>query len=56
VVELAVDLAGGGAYFRRNILERLVRDVRAARHHPPAAPVSFQMLGRAARLAATGGS
>lgn len=56
VVELAVDLAGGGAYFRRNILERLVRDVRAARHHPPAAPVSFQMLGRAALQAATTGT
>ncbi len=51
-VDLAVDLAGGGAYYKTSILERLVRDVRAARHHPPAAPVSYQMLGKYRREAA----
>lgn len=45
VVDLAVQLAGGQAYFRRSVLDRLVRDVRAARHHPPSAPVSHQMVG-----------
>ncbi len=45
VVDRAVALAGGQAYFRRSVLERLARDVRAARHHPPAAPVSHQMVG-----------
>jgi alkylation response protein AidB-like acyl-CoA dehydrogenase len=46
VVDRAVDLAGGRAYLRPSVLERLARDVRAARHHPPADPVSFQMIGR----------
>ncbi len=52
VVDRAVALVGGRAYFRRSILERLARDVRAARHHPPAAPVSHQMVGM--RLAGRG--
>ena len=34
---------------RRSILERLVRDVRAARFHPPSAPVAQQMIGIAQR-------
>jgi alkylation response protein AidB-like acyl-CoA dehydrogenase len=46
VVDLAVQIVGGAAYFKRSPLERLVRDVRAARHHPPCAPVSSQMIGR----------
>ena len=33
-VEKAVDVVGGAAYFRRHPLERLQRDVRAARFHP----------------------
>jgi alkylation response protein AidB-like acyl-CoA dehydrogenase len=45
VVEKAVEIAGGRAYFRKSPLERLARDVRAGRFHPPAAPVSFQMAG-----------
>jgi len=44
-VEKAVELAGGRAYFRKSPLERLARDVRAAKFHPPSAPVSFQMAG-----------
>jgi alkylation response protein AidB-like acyl-CoA dehydrogenase len=51
VVDKAVELAGGRAYFRKSPLERLARDVRAARFHPPAAPTSFQMIGERARRA-----
>ncbi|GIU90050.1 MAG: hypothetical protein KatS3mg010_1149 [Acidimicrobiia bacterium] len=46
---LAVALSGGAAYFRRSPLERLARDVRAARFHPPAAPVSYQIVGARTR-------
>ena len=49
VVEKAVEIAGGRSYFRKSPLERLARDVRAARFHPPSAPVSFQMAGERAR-------
>jgi alkylation response protein AidB-like acyl-CoA dehydrogenase len=45
VVDHAVTLVGGRSYFRRSVLERLVRDMHAARFHPPAAPVSHQMIG-----------
>jgi acyl-CoA dehydrogenase len=54
VVEKAVEIAGGRAYFRRSPLERLARDVRAGRFHPPAAPVSFQIAGERAREAGPG--
>jgi alkylation response protein AidB-like acyl-CoA dehydrogenase len=49
VVEKAVELAGGRAYFRKSPLERLARDVRAARFHPPSSPISFQMAGERMR-------
>jgi alkylation response protein AidB-like acyl-CoA dehydrogenase len=45
VVEHAVDIVGGSSYFRRSPLERLARDVRASRHHPPAQVVGHQMVG-----------
>jgi alkylation response protein AidB-like acyl-CoA dehydrogenase len=45
VVDKAVELSGGSAFFRRSPIERLARDVRAARFHPPSAPVSFQIAG-----------
>lgn len=48
-VEKAVEIAGGRSYFRKSPLERLARDVRAGRFHPPAAPVSFQVSGQRAR-------
>lgn len=51
VVEHAVELAGGRSYFRKSVLERLARDVRAARYHPPSAPVSHQMIGIQAQRA-----
>lgn len=51
VVERAMELAGGRAYFRKAPLERLARDVRAGRFHPPAPPTSFQMVGERLREA-----
>jgi hypothetical protein len=35
----------GRSYFRSSPIERLVRDMHAARFHPPSAPVSHQMIG-----------
>jgi alkylation response protein AidB-like acyl-CoA dehydrogenase len=51
-VEKAVEIAGGRAYFRKSPLERLARDVRAAKFHPPSSPISFQMAGERMREAA----
>ncbi len=48
-VDHAVEIAGGRSFFRKSVLERLARDVRAARYHPPSAPVSHQMVGINAR-------
>lgn len=45
VLDHAVALAGGRSYFRKSVLERLIRDMHAARFHPPSAPVSHQMIG-----------
>ena len=49
VVARAVSIAGGKSFFRRSPLERLARDVQAARFHPPAAPVSYQIGARGAK-------
>lgn len=49
IVNHAVELAGGRAFFRKSPLERLARDVAASRFHPPAAPVSYQMVGERTR-------
>jgi alkylation response protein AidB-like acyl-CoA dehydrogenase len=51
VVDRAVQIAGGRAFYRKSPLERLARDVRAARFHPPAAPTSYQMAGERYREA-----
>jgi alkylation response protein AidB-like acyl-CoA dehydrogenase len=45
VLNHAVTLVGGRSYFRSSVMERLVRDMHAARFHPPSAPVSHQMIG-----------
>jgi alkylation response protein AidB-like acyl-CoA dehydrogenase len=50
VVDRAVAIAGGKSFFRGAPLERLARDVQAARFHPPAAPVSYQIGARAVKL------
>lgn len=34
VVELAMELAGGAGFYRKNELERRFRDIQAARYHP----------------------
>ena len=47
-VEQAMDLAGGRAYFRSAGLERLFRDVQAARYHPLKATDQQQLAGRLA--------
>jgi alkylation response protein AidB-like acyl-CoA dehydrogenase len=50
-VEKAVEIAGGRSYFRKSPLERLARDVRAAKFHPPSAPISTQIAGQRLREA-----
>ena len=52
VVDRALAITGGRAFFRRSALERLNRDMHAARFHPPSAPVSFQIAGAGVRRAA----
>ena len=47
-VEQAMDLAGGRAYFRSAGLERLFRDVQAARYHSLKAADQQQLAGRLA--------
>jgi acyl-CoA dehydrogenase len=47
-VDLAMDVAGGAAYFRRVGLERLFRDVQGARFHPLPDSAQHRMAGRAA--------
>jgi alkylation response protein AidB-like acyl-CoA dehydrogenase len=57
VLDRARDLVGGRSYFRSSPLERLGRDMEAARFHPPATPTSLQMIGeRAHRARLTAGS
>jgi alkylation response protein AidB-like acyl-CoA dehydrogenase len=50
-VDKAVEIAGGRAYFKKSPLERLARDMRAAKFHPPSAPISFQIAGQRSREA-----
>jgi acyl-CoA dehydrogenase len=50
-VDRAIAIAGGSSYFRKSPLERLARDVRAGRFHPPAAPVAHQIIGSRVREA-----
>jgi alkylation response protein AidB-like acyl-CoA dehydrogenase len=47
-VDLAMDAAGGAAYFRRVGLERLFRDVQGARFHPLTDSAQRRMAGRTA--------
>jgi acyl-CoA dehydrogenase len=48
-VDKAVEISGGRSFYRKSPLERLARDVRAGRFHPPSAPISFQMAGERSR-------
>lgn len=47
-VELAMEVAGGAAYFRRTGLERLFRDVQGARYHPLTPGAQRRLAGRMA--------
>ena len=48
VVDLALDLAGGGGMFRGNELERLYRDVRCGGFHPGNDAITHEMVGKSA--------
>jgi alkylation response protein AidB-like acyl-CoA dehydrogenase len=48
VVSKAVEIVGGGAYFRRSPLERLWRDVQAAQFHPLPEKKQLLFTGRVA--------
>jgi alkylation response protein AidB-like acyl-CoA dehydrogenase len=48
VVNKAVEIVGGGAYFRRSRLERLWRDVQAAQFHPLPESKQLVFTGRVA--------
>jgi alkylation response protein AidB-like acyl-CoA dehydrogenase len=48
VVDKAVEIVGGGAYFRRSPLERLWRDVQAAQFHPLPESKQLAFTGRVA--------
>ena len=47
-VDLAMDVAGGAAYFRKVGLERLFRDVQGARFHPLTDSAQRRLAGRTA--------
>jgi alkylation response protein AidB-like acyl-CoA dehydrogenase len=47
VVDKALDVAGGGAMFRGNELERLYRDVRAGGFHPGNDALAHELVGKA---------
>ncbi|MPY92612.1 MAG: acyl-CoA dehydrogenase [Acidimicrobiia bacterium] len=48
VVSVAMDVVGGGAFFRRHELERLYRDARAGGYHPPTDAYAHEAIGKAA--------
>jgi len=47
-VEAAMQVAGGGAFYRDYGLERLFRDVQAARYHPLQDGIQREYAGRMA--------
>jgi len=48
VVGLAMDVVGGGSFFRRGELERLYRDVRASAYHPPTDAFAHEAIAKIA--------
>lgn len=48
VVNLAMDMLGGRAYFRRSPLERAYRDVRAGTFHPLTPEITLEYAGKLA--------
>ena len=47
VVDIALDVAGGGGMFRGNELERLYRDVRCGGFHPGNDALTHEIVGKA---------
>jgi len=47
-VEKALELSGGSAFYRKNAIERMFRDVQAARFHPLQAKPQLDLAGRVA--------
>ncbi|MGA8256378.1 MAG: acyl-CoA dehydrogenase family protein, partial [Nocardioides sp.] len=48
VVDLALEAAGGGAFFRSSPLERAYRDVRGGPFHPLTPEATLDLIGRRA--------
>ncbi|MFN8558582.1 MAG: acyl-CoA dehydrogenase family protein [Dehalococcoidia bacterium] len=48
VVDIAMDVSGGGAMFKRNELERLYRDVRCGGFHPQNSANVHEIVGKSA--------
>jgi alkylation response protein AidB-like acyl-CoA dehydrogenase len=48
IVDRAFDISGGSAMFKRNELERLYRDVRAASIHPANSLLVHEIVGKTA--------
>jgi alkylation response protein AidB-like acyl-CoA dehydrogenase len=48
VVDLAMDVAGGAAFFKGSVIERAYRDVRAAKFHPLTPETTLLESGRLA--------
>jgi alkylation response protein AidB-like acyl-CoA dehydrogenase len=46
VVDLAMDISGGGGMFKRNELERLYRDVRCGGFHPANSALVHEIVGK----------
>jgi len=48
VVDLAMEVSGGGGMFKGQELERLYRDVRCGGFHPASGPLVFELVGKTA--------
>lgn len=48
VVDMAMELSGGGGMFKGNELERLYRDVRCGGFHPANGPLVHELVGKTA--------
>jgi len=48
VCDLAMEVAGGPAFFRGSVVERSYRDIRAAKFHPTTPEETLQLLGEQA--------
>ncbi len=51
--ELAVEVSGGGAFYKGSIVERAFRDLQAARFHPLQEPAQRELSQRLARSGST---